>query len=795
MKTSRVAETGLTVLYEPEDKAPEVDIVFIHGIQGHPKTTWLWRGTDPNISSHKHKRTQNPSSLLHLPRLFRRISKRIGSGSIPGDGKHSNAHTEASGSTYPLLEEGTYWPADLLPAECPHARILTWGYDSWVTKGYNSANKNNLFGHAKDFMYAYERNHPLDRGVIFVAHSLGGLIVKEVLRRCETSHESQFHNILSSTQAVIFLGTPHRGSPGFASIAEVVRNFGSTIFRFDSNEIMIRALGIDAPELELSRESFISQWSRLQFTVKTFQEALPISGVGIGHLNKKVVPDISSTLDDVREHAETIPANHMDMCRYSSRTDPSYQKVGRELERLARQKGPARPNTPAQSSICLKHPGCRCPEHVQKLVGRCKKALDFKAMLYRVNAIGTPLANTCQWIFDDQTYVSWKYRHNIETSHSMLWIKGVPGSGKSTIMKEIVRRTALEVTDDQLVVSFYFNSRGSELEHTPTGMFRSILLQLLNHADVFRDVIISHYEYFGSSDHTSWEPQVIELQQLTRQCLVSAEYKKRVTIFIDALDECEESQAREIAYFFQDLTQDAVSASHLLDVCISCRHYPHITLAHCLSMNIEQTNRDDISTFVNNGIPYGIVTDKTIVEVLRRIIVEKSKGIFLWVVLVVHMVKRDLDNGRSGPEIVSMLTNVPADLETIFTDLFEHIPTNDRQRARNLVIWVLLGMEGIYAQHILPIDTLGAEDSSWTCNWSINHSMDINSRLLHSLSIDESWPERLVRGLSRGLIEVSGGRVQFIHETAREFFMQRGYEIFGFENRELFLTFVLRTYT
>lgn len=130
-------------------------------------------------------------------------------------------------------------------------------------------------------MYNYDRNRPLNREVIFVAHSLSELIVKDVLRRCETSHENQFQNILSSTRAVIFLGTPHRGSPGFASLAEVVRNFASTILRFDSNETIIRALGIDAPELELLRESFASQCSRLQFTVKTFQEARPLSGIGI----------------------------------------------------------------------------------------------------------------------------------------------------------------------------------------------------------------------------------------------------------------------------------------------------------------------------------------------------------------------------------------------------------------------------------------------------------------------------------------------------------------------------------
>jgi hypothetical protein len=27
------------------------------------------------------------------------------------------------------------WPRDLLPTDCPKARIMTWGYDTVVTKG------------------------------------------------------------------------------------------------------------------------------------------------------------------------------------------------------------------------------------------------------------------------------------------------------------------------------------------------------------------------------------------------------------------------------------------------------------------------------------------------------------------------------------------------------------------------------------------------------------------------------------------------------------------------------------
>jgi hypothetical protein len=89
---------------------------------------------------------------------------------------------EAKSQTRDSAKPKVFWPRDLLTHErwCQAARILTYGYDSKVTKAYANSNKNNLFVHAKDLLHALEREKPKRRPVIFVAHSLGGLVVKEV---------------------------------------------------------------------------------------------------------------------------------------------------------------------------------------------------------------------------------------------------------------------------------------------------------------------------------------------------------------------------------------------------------------------------------------------------------------------------------------------------------------------------------------------------------------------------------------------------------------------------------------
>jgi hypothetical protein len=155
--------------------------------------------------------------------------------------------------------------------------------------------------------------------------------VKEVLRRSNESTQGILKDIVSSTSAVVFLGTPHRGSHKLAHIGDVFRRTASVILRVDSNDTILRTLGADSPELELGRESFIILWRKYGFSVKTFQEALPLMGVNLSVLNELVVPKESSSLDDPEENAETIEADHLTMCKFCGPNDPGYCQIGGEL--------------------------------------------------------------------------------------------------------------------------------------------------------------------------------------------------------------------------------------------------------------------------------------------------------------------------------------------------------------------------------------------------------------------------------------------------------------------------------
>jgi len=73
---------------------------------------------------------------------------------------------------------------------------------------------NKLRSHAESFAFALAnlREDCPGRPIIFISHSLGGLVCEQALLCCRSSNAKRMRSVLDCTEAIIFMGTPHFGS-------------------------------------------------------------------------------------------------------------------------------------------------------------------------------------------------------------------------------------------------------------------------------------------------------------------------------------------------------------------------------------------------------------------------------------------------------------------------------------------------------------------------------------------------------------------------------------------------------
>jgi hypothetical protein len=135
-----------------------------------------------------------------------------------------------------------------------------------------------------------------ERPIVFICHSLGGIVAKKAclpLILLHSSHESpnsvsqalvlahQYHNhygnILSSCKAIVFMGTPHRGSDialWAAMISEIVN---ATSVSSTLRTELLRDLGLKSMVLRDISRQFVPRASMLaivSFVEKEFTPGL-----------------------------------------------------------------------------------------------------------------------------------------------------------------------------------------------------------------------------------------------------------------------------------------------------------------------------------------------------------------------------------------------------------------------------------------------------------------------------------------------------------------------------------------
>lgn len=772
-------------------------IAIVHGLQGHPFKTWACKvrhrdlpsttGSSIEASEEGHS---SRKSYHHVVPLFSRKSS---------DSSSAQHRLNPKSPGKKDAKEGhLFWPQDLLPIQCPNARILVYGYDTRVTNYLSrSTNENSVHSHGKDLLSSLAASRQLQRPLILIAHSLGGIIVKQMLASSSYSTEDRLKDVVASTAAVIFLGTPHRGSPDLATLGDRARNIISAL-RMRTNPAILDALRLKTRDLELVQESFSAVWGRYNFRVKTFQEGLTLTGLNLGALGRKVVPDYSSLLGDARERAETIQANHRDMCRFTGPDDPNYGRICGEItsiyDSIARLDGIAAHQRDIHSIITEtltspSHEGKA--EEMDEHEMACLQSLSFPNMNQRIQNLDNPAKGTCSWFFKHESFVDWLAHTNQTQFCGLLCLRGKPGSGKSTLLKEAFFRTATETSgSERHVAAFFFNAKGDDLEHSSIGMLRSILHQICSQSPNLRRILLGSPQgrraLYGE-DTATWDEA--ELKDFFRRSTMIGQ-KARLLIFIDAIDECDSRSMRDVVDFWRETTKSAHNAGCQFSVCLSSRHSPAITVNDCPEIIMEDHNYPDIVDFVGRRLDLGMSGTHEDRQAIQRKILEKSGGMFLWVSLVVKDVLRERDEGKGLKSLLKDLDSVPRELESLFSKL---LTTGEfSEKAVRVFQWALLPAKPLRLHewhHILAFigDTPPSSLHQWRQSGVYTEDDEqLEKRITHlsrgllgfNIRADdatEPGDETMSDMAGAGSLDLNSGEtrvIQVVHESVRQYFIE-----------------------
>ncbi|KAL7621867.1 hypothetical protein AAE478_007367 [Parahypoxylon ruwenzoriense] len=704
---------GLTAVVDPDD--PLLDVVFVHGFTGHPERTWTHKNGDAKNNSHD----ENNDPVEPPPK-------------IPKLNPFSRSHQAPK----------IYWPRDLLPSTIPRARVLTYGYDTHIRPPLGPpVSQNTVYDIACDFLVALEAERRVQpsRPILFIAHSLGGIIVKEMLRRSSRCRlgQAHLHGIFESTSGIIFFGTPHAGADP-RSVLHRIAERAIKAAGFSVNEQIVSTLLPSAERLKELRDEFGPTAQEQNWAIHSFQEQ-----IGVRLLNNhKVVDDTSSYLNapaiEVTEH---IGRDHMGMCRFTGIHDVEYKKVAAALHRMTGLLNKASGSGGATLDENRK----------QDLVD----SLRFDQIDARQMTIKNAHAKTCKWLLIRPEYLDWLDPAKVNEHHGFLWIKGKPGTGKSTLMK-FVLYNARRRMKERIIINFFFNARGDDLEKSTTGMYRSLLLQLLERIPALQCV----FESLGSATHHNVYPRwsIESLKGLFEQAVRSLG-QRSVLCLIDALDECDEDQIRDMVSFFGQLGNLAVSMGLKFGVCFSSRHYPHITIERGLKLILEgqEGHNEDITNYVNSELKVG---RSKLAETIRSELQEKAAGVFMWVVLVVGIINKEHDGGRVHA-LRRRLQDIPSDLH----ELFRNILTRDEQSKDELLLciqWVLFARKQLTPEQLYSAILSGAEPEALAA-WGDEE-------------ITAADIERFILSSSKGLAEITKSnapKVQFIHESVTDFLLKK----------------------
>lgn len=270
-------------MHHPATGIALVDVVFVHGLDGHPYSTWTNE------------------------------------------------------------RDRVFWPAQLLPPilQEEQARVLVYGYDADVALSLDrtsQSSKDRIRHHAEGLLaelWANRRKQAQERPIIFIAHSLGGLVVKRALIYSSEvwgNKTRHYRSIYVSTYGVLFFGTPHQGFDVTTWVSRRKRTYEAML----SDDLtknrpqILDALKLNNETLQIIDRDFMQLTGKLH--IYFFYEGKPTNVNGSLHY---IVEEESAApvIQDVER--ASIQQDHAHMCQFENNQSPGFNLVTEAIQRYA----------------------------------------------------------------------------------------------------------------------------------------------------------------------------------------------------------------------------------------------------------------------------------------------------------------------------------------------------------------------------------------------------------------------------------------------------------------------------
>lgn len=438
-------------------------------------------------------------------------------------------------------------------------------------------------------------------------------------------------------------------------------------------------------------------------------------------------------------------------------------------------------------------------QHVAKIRSEIIASLNYTEMNYRYNAVTRAQARTFDWVF--QPYAS-QDGSNVSFSRwlaeedpgldRVYWIRGKPGSGKSTLMRHLcdhhmTRAIAnlWSASKTLLVVKCFFWSSGSPMQRSQQGLLRTLLYQMLTACPDFsasicttqwnliKHRLIASYASGYLGPIPSMSP--MEIQNAIANFALQYKDSIKMLLLIDGLDEFEgeDEDRRDVCVMLTSLTQ-AVNVK----ICTASRPWNVYTdfFEDFPKLRLELLTQNDINAFVTHALHANARFSrwqKVQPDVTQQIIedvVGKAEGVFLWVVLVVHSLLKGVHNGDDIRELKHRLEVVPSDLSDLFEQMLSKLDPSYLESASQIFDIALQGNHLLMLYFFMHVD-----------DQSIDIVKTIREHGMERVIQLQELEERRINARCMGLLEFnlssegidhgqSGLRmVSFLHRTARDY--------------------------